>query len=54
MFSYMAYNPEDKQLYDDRVYEIMIEHEKEIHHLWPVSYCTERYLLTTYNINFIY
>ncbi|CAD8128304.1 unnamed protein product [Paramecium sonneborni] len=47
MFSYMAYNPEDKLLYDDRVYEIMIEHEKEIHHLWPVNYCTERYLLST-------
>ena len=43
----MAYNPDDKQLYDDRVYQIMIEHEKEIHHLWPVNYCTDRYLLTT-------
>lgn len=47
MFSYMAYDPETKTAADERVYETMIKHEDAIHHLWPINYCTDRYLLTT-------
>lgn len=50
----MAYDPETKTASDDRVYETMIKHEEAIYHLWPVNYCTDRYLLTTYIYKYRY
>lgn len=31
---------------DKKVYLIMIEHEKEVHHFWPFGYCQKPYQLT--------
>ncbi|KAL4435963.1 hypothetical protein ABPG74_022198 [Tetrahymena malaccensis] len=46
IFSYLAYDEKEQKLIDERVYIRMIEHEKQVVHMFPFNLCTKPYKLT--------
>ncbi|EGR30876.1 transmembrane protein 184c, putative [Ichthyophthirius multifiliis] len=47
IFSYLAYDQEQQQIIDERVYILMCQSQKEIHHMFPFNKCTKPYKLTS-------